>query len=486
VGECGAIAGLVGCTGEEDVVTRFIRLALLVAAMLAVLVPAVGVASAQTGTANPVVRADLITEVLPEGARVVAVAIRYTRAFDVNRIRLDPSAFSVQATIDGETAPRTVTDVYPNTAARVDTRAAKGRSGPYLIIELDPDDPNAAAQRYTEETWTVPLPLDGAYAVRQTADIVDPGGRVVLPASPLAIANHGVINRIVDDFLPMSFTDSAGSTMEFRLYLPRGYRNDPAARRSYPLVTFLHGAGETGDNNITQLTANQGGVAFAKPERQRTDPSFVLAPQLPPPIRDFPNNNWALPARQATVIELIDAIAAAYPVDQDRLYLTGLSMGAFGIYGILPNHPDKFAGALAIAGGELNNDLSRIPLFRDLPLWITHSVDDPVVDYTLGSLAIANALEAAGTPVTRGTWPGDLDDEAAEARARELLRTARRAGSHVLLTAYAAGTTPLNAHFSWIPTYLNDVMIDWLYSQDRSPESRQATARAKLEAAGSR
>ena len=195
---------------------------------------------------------------------------------------------------------------------------------------------------------------------------MDARGRVILPASPLAIANDGVVNRIVDRFVPMSFTDSAGTTLEFRLFLPAGYRSDPGRARTYPLVTFLHGAGETGSSNITQLTANQGGVAFAKPERQRTDPSFVLAPQLPPPIRDFPNNNWALPARQNAVIELIDAVAAAYPVDQDRLYLTGLSMGAFGTYGILPNHPDKFAGAIAIAGRELNGDLARIPLFRDV------------------------------------------------------------------------------------------------------------------------
>ena len=439
-------------------------------------------AAARTASPNAAVRADLVTEVLPAGARVVAVAIRYARPLDVNRMQADPSAFRVTATLAGVTAPRTVLAVYPNRRARVDTGATQGRSGRYLIVELDPADPNAAAQTYTEATWTVPFPLVGAYTIRQTADIVDARGRVILPASPLAIANDGVVNRIVDRFVPMSFTDSAGTTLEFRLFLPAGYRSDPGRARTYPLVTFLHGAGETGSSNITQITANQGGVAFAKPERQRTDPSFVLAPQLPPPIRDFPNNNWALPARQNAVIELIDAIAAAYPVDQDRLYLTGLSMGAFGTYGILPNHPDKFAGAIAIAGRELNDDLARIPLFRDVPLWITHSTDDPSVSYTLGSLAIADTLEAAGAVVTRGTWPGNLADAAAEAEARALLATARRAGSHTLFTTFPAGTTPLNAHFSWIPTYLNDAMIDWLYSQERS--AGDASGRAMAAAAG--
>jgi predicted peptidase len=146
-------------------------------------------------------------------------------------------------------------------------------------------------------------------------------------------------------------------------------------------------------------------------------------------------------------------------------------MGAFGIYGILPDHPTKFAAALAIAGRELNNDLSTVARYKDVPLWMAHSIDDPVVSYAEGSQAIANALEAAGAPVTRGTWPANLDDQAAEARARRLWRRARRNHSHTLLTSYTPGTTPVNGHQSWIPTYQNDVMIDWLYSHTRSADA---------------
>jgi predicted peptidase len=446
------------------------RVALLVAAVIGLLVAGAGAASAQSRSVNPPVRADAVTEVLPTGAQVVAVAIRYSHALDAST-QFDSSAFDVTARIKGVEAPRTVIDVYPNTSARVDPTGNGGRSGRYLIIELDPHDANAPAQEYTEETWTVPFPLVGAYSVRQTADIVDSSGRVILSASPFAIANDGVINRIVDDFVPMSFTDSAGTTLKFRLFVPRGYRNAPDSSRTYPLVTFLHGAGETGASNLTQITANQGAVAFAKPERQRRNPSFVLAPQLPPPINDFENNNWALGAKRAAVIELIDAVAAGYPVDQDRLYLTGLSMGAFGIYAILPDHPTKFAAALPIAGREFDDDLSTVPRYKDVPLWMAHSIDDPTVSYTEGSQAIADALDAAGARVTRGTWPANLDDRAAEARARRLLRQARRDHSHTLFTSYTPGTTPVNSHQSWIPTYQNDVIIDWLYSHTRSTDA---------------
>ena len=103
---------------------------------------------------------------------------------------------------------------------------------------------------------------------------------------------------------------------------------------------------------------------------------------------------------QAALLELIDTVAG-FPIDQDRLYLTGLSMGGIGSFDILPKYPDKFAGALLIAA---TGDASRMPLMVDVPLWATHSVDDPTVNYTTGTLALINALEAAGALVTRGEW----------------------------------------------------------------------------------
>ena len=233
------------------------------------------------------------------------------------------------------------------------------------------------------------------------------------------------------------------------------------------------GGGERGANNISQITANQGAVAFARPRRQASDPSYVLAPQVPVGSR------WTTPEIQAALLELVDRIVATHPIDRDRLYLTGLSMGGIGGFDILPKHPDLFAGALLIA---VTGDPARMPLMRDVPLWATHSIDDPTVNYTTGTLALINALEAAGARVTRGEWRGDLPDRAAEAEALRLWAQAEANDSHTLLTAYPAGTTPVSAHWSWVPTYLNDVMIDWLYSQDRQgaaagPGARQAAGR---------
>jgi predicted peptidase len=397
----------------------------------------------------------VIAEVTPLGWQVVAVALQYGRRLDLTRAVNAASAFTVTATVDGVPGSRTVVAVYSNDAALVDRRGARGRPGNYLIIELDPADPNAGALRYDPVAGiNNPVPLEGAYAVRQTADVRDRRGAVVLRASPFTIMNQGVISPIVDEFASMSFTDSAGTTLNFRLFQPRRLRTG----RSYPLVVFLHGGGERGLNNITQITANQGAVAFADPERQATDPSFVLAPQVPTPR----TNNWTTPAIQAALLELVEAVTRTYAIDSDRRYLTGLSMGAFGSFDLLPEHPDMFAAALLIAGG---GNTAQMPLITDLPMWITHSIDDPTVNYVTGSLANVNALEAAGARVTRGAWPGNLPERAAEAEARALWRAAERNDSHILFTTYLAGTTPVNPHWSWVPTYSNDVMLDWLFSQ---------------------
>ena len=176
---------------------------------------------------------------------------------------------------------------------------------------------------------SVPTPPDRRPTWSTTA-----GGPLL--ATPFTITNQGVINPIVDDFVSLSYTSSAGTPLNFRLFEPQA-RPD-RRRNGFPLVVFLHGGGERGANNISQITANQGAVAFAKPERQASDPSYVLAAQVPV------GSSWTTPAVQAALIQLIDTLVATYPIDEDRLYLTGLSLGGIGSFDILPRYPDKFAG----------------------------------------------------------------------------------------------------------------------------------------------
>lgn len=422
-----------------------------------------------TGGRNPVLRTDLVTRVTPRNNWLVtAVALQYAHRIDLRGGAVLPSAFQVKATVGGQTAARTVTRVYSSTTAEVDDRSRPGRPGDRLIIELDPNDSNARA------AGTDPLPLDRAYSVRQVADVHTPEGEPVLRAGPFAVRNDNVTTPVVDDFAAGSFTDSTGFELDFRLYRPEGYVRNPGTRTRYPLVVTLHGGGEVADNNMTQLTSNRIAVTFAKPERQRRDPAFVLSPQIPlPRPMDGPDGtDWTDAKVQAALIELIDTFVSEHSrnVDTARLYLVGLSSGGRGIYSLLAKRPDVFAAALPTAGW---GDAATMDRITHIPIWADHSIDDPVVPYREGRFGkpgtwtLMNALETAGARVSRGEWANDLPKAQFEARSRELLRQAGATRSHVLFTSYTPGTTPVNPHLAWAQTYENDVVIDWLFAQSR-------------------
>jgi predicted peptidase len=354
------------------------------------------------------------------------------------------------------TAPRTVTGA-----------SARGRS---LILALDPADANATANYNTADGATAPRDLRGAYRIEQTADVrgLDP--------LPFGLENDGVVQPVVDDFARRSFADAAGTRIAFRFFRPRSLRHG----RSYPLVLFLHGGGETGSPqaapaNVTQITANRGAIVWATPERQAEHPAFVVAPQLP-----GRTSQWTEPAIRAAVMALVERLGERYPIDPDRIYLTGLSRGGRGAVEFLSQHPTTFAGSLLAAARAEDDDVSAVPAFAGVPLWLTHAADDPVVPYA-GSVDIANAIEATGTPVTRGEWAGNnsagpAQDRAAETAARRLLARARATGSHTLFTTYTPGTVAVNAHFSWGSMYETDVMLDWLFAQDRARNRTAAMA----------
>ncbi|MEH0631022.1 phospholipase [Streptomyces stelliscabiei] len=368
----------------------------------------------------------------------------------------------------GRTAARTVLRVYSHTAADVDHRSRPGRPGDRLILELDPNDPNARAAA------TDPLPLDRAYSVRQMADVHTPQGETGAQGRPVREPerrrHHSRGRRLRRGFLHRL----DGFRTRLPAVRPARFVRNPRARTRYPLVVTLHGGGEVADNNMTQLTSNRIAVTFAEPERQRRDPAFVLSPQIPPATAHGRARRHGLDRRQGagrtdrTRRHLLSEHSRN--VDTDRLYVVGLSSARRGIYSLLAKRPDLFAAALPTAGWGETAAMERI---THIPIWADHSVDDPVVPYREGRFGrpgtwtLMNALETAGAPVTRGEWANDLPKAEFEARSRELLRQARATRSHVLFTSYPPGTTPVNPHLAWAQTYENDVVIDWLFAQTR-------------------
>ena len=254
------------------------------------------------------------------------------------------------------------------------------------------------------------------------------------------------IQPLENKFLKLNFSDPAtGVSMGYRLFVPDKY--DPT--RSYPLVMFLHGAGQIGNDNEIQI-ANDEATVWARPEEQSKHPCFVLAPQSNmDPSADKALNNYGKlgwtslmlygPAspfepqdQLVTAYDILQKVRDEYHIDQKRIYLTGLSMGGFGTFALAIAHPETFAALVPVAGG---GDPARLAAISKIPIWIFHAAEDPTIPVQLSRDSVKALEEAGGTP---------------------------------RYTEYPAGTYFFpTAHFSWIPAYTSTEMRDWLFQQAR-------------------
>ena len=194
---------------------------------------------------------------------------------------------------------------------------------------------------------------------------------------------------------PFVYTDVNGKNWPYRLSTPQF----PEANRRYPLILFLHGSGERGDDNLKQIKV--GLPALIKTLLKQPDPVILLAPQCPR------NSGWtqtlahtpeysaspqATPALQAALL-LCHQLVAHGQADPNRLYITGLSLGGFGTWDAIQREPKLFAAAIPICGG---GDIRKIEPIKKLPLWIFHGTDDKSVAVDC-SQRMYTALKQAGS-----------------------------------------------------------------------------------------
>lgn len=421
-----------------------------------------GAPAAHAAPGNDQVKAidsTVITEVTPLGYKITGLAIEYNGTVSLGSAGIDESSFIVDVTLDRpgavpRTGTRTIRNAYTSADINVDGVSEPGK---YIVLELDEDDALAPGT-YNSGGFTTFYDLNGSYEVSQVKTLEGANQRV--NAHPgRDIANSGVRNLIADEYDAGTFPAQAGVTLPFRFFTP-----DLHEGQKYPLVVTLHGYGESGTNNFSQIAGNQISTAFADPERQASNPAFVLSPQADPTTAS--NGAWWRGEMQAGVVELVKKTIAENPaIDPSRVYLTGLSMGSYGSWGLLPAHSDIFAGALLVCGS--GDEAAAAAALGDFPIWAVHSVDDAVVPYDApgSDYRIFKALEAAGNPVTWSEWAGTLPDAQQEALAAEATARAASTGSEHIFTTLPTGTTPLFSHGSWIPTYTNSVMLDWLFEQ---------------------
>src|SRR5690606_38621650 len=157
------------------------------------------------------------------------------------------------------------------------------------------------------------------------------------------------------------FISPGGDTLDYRILFPENYDE----QQDYPLVLFLHGAGERGSDNEKQLT--HGASLFLAADNRRQFPAIVVFPQCPEDkywidisIRsqlggkgdpDFKESIKNPSEELALVNEMVEDLIAKEKVDQDKIYIMGLSMGGFGTFETLARWPEKYAAAVGICGG---------------------------------------------------------------------------------------------------------------------------------------
>lgn len=200
--------------------------------------------------------------------------------------------------------------------------------------------------------------------------------------------------------------------LEYLLSLPKEYDKDRG--KAWPLMVFLHGAGERG-SDINKVKVHGPAKLI---EQGKEFPFIIVSPQCP-------ENQW-WPNRVETVMALIDEISEKYRVDPKRIYLTGLSMGGYGTWAIASTFPNRFAAIVPICGGGQPYLAANL---KSVPIWAFHGAKDPVVPLN-ESERMVNAVKAFG--------------------------------GNAKLTVY-----PEAQHDSWTETYNNPDLYEWLLKQSR-------------------
>jgi predicted peptidase len=180
-------------------------------------------------------------------------------------------------------------------------------------------------------------------------------------------------------FLDRVHKDPDGKEAKYVLFVPHDYKGD----RAYPLILFLHGAGETGFDGHKQART---GLGRAIRKREKDFPFFVLFPQSQ-------KRTWKADSPDADrALAILDETQKKYKIDPDRVYLTGLSMGGFGTWSLAFHHHDRWAAIVPICGGGDPRGAERI---KDIPCWCFHGDKDRAVRVDL-SRRMIEALKKAG------------------------------------------------------------------------------------------
>jgi predicted peptidase len=207
--------------------------------------------------------------------------------------------------------------------------------------------------------------------------------------------------------------------LDYLLFLPQDYGKEQD--KKWPLMIFLHGAGERGSDVDKVKTHGPPKIV----DQKKDFPFILVSPQCPE------GQGW----EPEEVIALLDEVQSKYKVDPDRVYLTGLSMGGFGTWETATQHPERFAAIAPICGGGRPFMARRL---KNLPTWVFHGEKDNVV------------------PIKRS---------------EEMVEALKAAGGDVQFTRY-----PEAGHDSWTESYNNPKLYEWFLEHKRGEKKQDASS----------
>ena len=221
-------------------------------------------------------------------------------------------------------------------------------------------------------------------------------------------------------------TGSSPRTLGYQLYLPADYGKAEAKDKKWPVILFLHGAGERGDGkgDLDKVKLHGPPMLVEKKPNSPATQFIVISPQCPKQQR------WDVEA----VKGLLDEVVANHKADRDRIYLTGLSLGGFASWSMAAQYPDTFAAVAPICGGGNTASADKI---KALPIWVFHGDKDTAVPLQK-SQEMVDALKSAGA-------------------------------KQVEFTVY-----PGVGHDSWVKAYNDPKLYEWFLSHKRGGASAKA------------
>lgn len=188
-----------------------------------------------------------------------------------------------------------------------------------------------------------------------------------------------------------------GTTLPYRLYVPFDYTPD----KDYPVLLFMHGAGERGNDGSKHLSGFPVMTNLFNLEEAPIKDAIIIAPQCPTNQKwvdmDWSSGTYSVDSTPESnemkcVLDILDKIFDEFSVDSDRVYVTGVSMGGIGTWDLITRHGDIFAAAVPMCG---TGDASKGAVLKNIPIWTVHGNSDPTVPFS-GTKNVVDAIKAAG------------------------------------------------------------------------------------------